>query len=91
MNNTEAHIHQIKLVMRKELTIQGVKEVASFDEGGAVLQTTSGEMTIEGKEIHVGILDIERGVVTLTGKIDAILYSDPHSGEKGSFLKRKNR
>lgn len=91
MNNTDSRIHQIQAVMRKEMTIQGVKEVESFDEGGAVLQTTAGEMTVEGRDIHVGILDIEQGIVTLTGKIDAILYSDPHSGEKGRFLKRKSR
>ena len=91
MNNMDASIHQIQLTMRKEMTINGVKEVDSFDECGAILRTVSGELTVEGSDIHVGVLDMNRGLVTLTGKIDAIWYSEQRPGEKRSLFKRKNR
>ena len=91
MNGNDMSIHQIHVTKREEMTVQGVKEVESFDESGAVLQTTAGEMTVEGSDIHVGVFDMDRGLVTLSGKIDAILYSDSRSGEKGSLFRRKNR
>ena len=91
MNNSDSHVHQIQIIMRKEMTVYGVKEVESFDESGAVLRTVAGDMTVEGKDIHVGVLDMDRGLVTLSGKIDAVLYSDPRSGEKGNFFKKKIR
>ena len=91
MNNNDSHVHQIQIVMRKEMTVHGVKEVESFDEGGAVLRTASGDMSVEGRDIHVGVLDMDRGLVTLSGTIDAVVYSDPRSEEKGSLFKRKTR
>ena len=56
-----------------------------------MLRTVAGDMTVEGTDIHVGVLDMDRGLVTLSGKIDAVLYSDPRSGEKGNFFKKKTR
>ncbi|MBQ9086269.1 MAG: YabP/YqfC family sporulation protein [Clostridia bacterium] len=88
---TDKQTHQIQLFMRKEMTVNGVREVESFDENGAVLQTTAGEMTVEGEDIHVGVLDMDRGLVTLSGRIDAILYSDIHSEEKGGFFRKRSR
>ena len=67
MNNNDSHVHQIQIVMRKEMTVHGVKEVESFDEGGAVLRTAAGDMSVEGRDIRVGVLDMDRGLVTLSG------------------------
>lgn len=91
MNGKETERHQVQVLMRKEMTVQGVKDVESFDENGAVLQTTAGEMTVEGRDVRIGVLDVERGVLTLTGRIDAVVYSDGDPKEKGRFFKRKNR
>ncbi len=83
--------HQVMLSMRKELKIFGVKEVESFDETGAVLHTLCGEMTVEGKDIRIGVLDVERGEVTLSGRIDGLFYPSDEVGEKRGFFKKLTR
>ncbi|MBO5415806.1 MAG: sporulation protein YabP [Clostridia bacterium] len=87
----EGQVHGIALEMRKHMEITGVREVVSFDDVCVVLKTVCGELTAEGKEMKINILDTERGVVTLDGKVDAIFYTDttdtPHRGLFGKLLK----
>ena len=68
--------HTLTLRRRECAEIAGVCEVESFDERGVVLRTDCGELTLEGEELRVGTLDIARGVVEVTGRIDALSYSE---------------
>jgi len=79
---TERQTHEFCVRMRKEMNITGVKDVESFDDTCVILHTQGGEMTIEGKELRVGTLDVEHGVVILSGKIDGVYYS----GEQGEKI-----
>ena len=79
---SERESHEIRLGMRKEMNITGVREVLSFDENCVVLKSVCGEMTVEGSDLRVGTLDTERGVVTLCGKIDTVYYTDDRPTEK---------
>ena len=78
----ERQPHEIRVGMRKDMNVTGVKEVISFDEECVVLRSGCGEMTVEGSGLHVGVLDTDRGVVTLSGKIDAIYYTDERPNER---------
>ncbi len=78
--------HEVYLTMRRELKISGVKEVESFDDTGAVFHTLCGDLTVEGQEIHISVLDVDRGDVVLSGKIDAIFYPSDSTSEKKRFL-----
>ena len=40
-------------------------------------------MTVEGEGLHVGTLDIARGVVEVQGHIGAILYRDSTPKKRG--------
>ena len=80
--------HEFNIRMRKEMTINGVSEVISFDEQDIRLVTTGGEMFIEGNDMKIDVLDVDKGVVTLNGKIDAIYYSNDTKKEKSGFLGR---
>jgi sporulation protein YabP len=70
------------------MTVDGVKDVVEFDETLVRLLTDGGDMTVEGSELHVKVLDVERAVVALEGKIDGVFYSDSDGGEKKSFWER---
>lgn len=70
------------VTMRKEMRISGVKDVESFDENGVTLHTQGGDLTVEGSELRIGILDTEQGLVTLSGRIDGIFYSREREEEK---------
>ena len=80
--------HDLHMTARKSMQIGGVCEVISFDDTCLVIKTVCGEMTVEGKEIKVGVLDTDRGVVSLDGKIDAIYYSDTESDDRRGFFGR---
>lgn len=85
---TEKNTHTFSVNMRKEMSIAGVKDVESFDESCVILQTTGGEMTVEGRELRMGVLDTERGIVTLSGRIDGVFYAGERAEEKRGLLGR---
>lgn len=92
MNETqggrEKTAHEFSVVGRKQMVIDGVKDVIGFDETSVQLMTYNGDMTVEGNGLHILVLDVGRGVVTLEGRIDSVFYSDPSMGEKRSFWER---
>jgi sporulation protein YabP len=74
---------------RNGIKIDGVNDVISFDEGGAVFLTACGNMAIEGEELHVTVLNIANGIVELSGKINGLYYFDDKPPiKKGLFRKR---
>ena len=85
---TDGQVQEICVRQRKELSVTGVKDIDSFDETGAVLQTACGELTVEGSELKMGILDTDRGVVSITGKINGIFYSAEQMAEKRGIISR---
>ena len=80
--------HRVTLVSRRHMDIGGVTDVESFDDAGASLTTHCGRMTIEGRGIKVSVLDVERGVVSIDGQIDAIFYSDIKEDSKRRLFSR---
>lgn len=80
---TEGGTHTLSVTARKSATLTGVQEVQSFDEHLVVLKTDCGDMTVEGESLRVGTLDVERGVVALSGRICALYYSDAAPTKKG--------
>lgn len=89
MNGSVEKNHEILMKTRTDMKISGVSDVESFDETGAVFHTACGMMTVEGKDIRIEVLDVERGVVTLCGRIDGVFYStEEHEPKRGLFGKR---
>ena len=79
---------EIVMHSRSELVIEGVGEVLSFDEESVCLNSVDGKMMIEGEDIKIDTLDTDRGVVRLSGRINALYYeSDPEKSKKGFWGK----
>ncbi|MBQ3904176.1 MAG: sporulation protein YabP [Eubacterium sp.] len=68
--------HTVYLENRESLSIGGVKDVDAFNEEEVTALTDYAELTVKGRELHVEALDLETGVLRLTGQIDAVIYSD---------------
>jgi len=68
--------HNMILENRKSLSISGITDVDSFDEKAICLYTQLGELTIQGKELHIDSISVETGDMTVTGDIWAIIYGD---------------
>ena len=71
----------IILENRKSLSISGITDVDSFDEKEISLYTQLGELTIQGRELHIDSMSVETGDMTITGDIWAMIYGD--SDRKG--------
>ena len=79
--------HMITLKDRTDMRIEGVCEVVSFDELCVMLKTQCGDMVIEGKEIKIAVLEIDAGVVVLSGTISGVYYSEQQSKSKRGLFK----
>ena len=77
---------EISLTARQDMSIHGVEEVVSFDEDSVRLKTVDGELYVDGKDIKIGVLDTDRGIVTLCGRINAMYFAtDTEKQRKGFF------
>jgi len=83
--------HRIVVNQRESMELSGVTDVISFDEQTVVLSTVCGEMAIEGSTLHIHVLSMDQGIVTLDGRIDSVTYYEHESsgkGEKQGFFGR---
>ena len=80
--------HTVHMENRSHLSVTGVTDVGCFNEHEAVLMTESGDMVIEGENIHVTRLDLENGQVVIEGDISLIEYEEPVRKKKGSLISR---
>ena len=79
---TEEHFpHKLTLNERKNLTMTGVTEVLHFEEELARLLTAKGAVSVHGQELKLKCLSLDGGLVSVTGKIDAVIYEQAR--EKG--------
>jgi sporulation protein YabP len=81
--------HDVIMRGRRLLDITGVKQVESFDNEEFLLETSMGFLAIKGQNLQMKNLDVEKGIVSIKGKIYDLVYLDEHHGEKakGFFSK----
>ena len=78
---TQEHLpHTLQLKERQQLTMSGVTEVVSFDDGAVVLQTSLGTLVIQGRELKLKTLSLEGGQVAVEGTVTALIYEEPRTG-----------
>ena len=61
---------------RNRLSLNGVSNIESFDEGYITLETSEGRICIEGQGLKIESLSREGGEIQITGKIIGVFYSD---------------
>jgi len=80
--------HNLLLTNRSKLDITGVSDVQSFDDTNITISTALGSMMIEGRQLHIVNLSIDRGELTVEGTISGIIYFESAGKEKGGFWSR---
>ena len=78
--------HKLTLNERKNLTMTGVTEVISFDEGAVILKTGLGTLVVQGKDLKLKTLSLDGGQVAVDGQISALIYEENRPG--GGMLRR---
>lgn len=81
--------HDLVMRGRRTLEITGVKQVESFDNEEFLLETVMGFLAIKGQNLQMKNLDVDKGIVSIKGKIFDLVYLDEQHGEKakGFFSK----
>ncbi len=78
--------HNIILEDRKKFMLTGVNEVLSFDENTVLLDTVLGKISVRGEDLKLGQFDTQKGDVSGTGKIYALVYTSDETN--GGFFAR---
>lgn len=74
--NKKTPVHNIILESRKKLSVSGVTEVDYFDETKVSLYTELGQVTVQGKNLHVNDISVASGEMNIDGDIWSIAYGD---------------
>ncbi|MCQ6276727.1 sporulation protein YabP [Bacillus sp. V3B] len=78
--------HDVIMKGRRLLEISGVKQVESFDNEEFLLETVMGFLAIKGENLQMKNLDVDKGVVSIKGKIFDLVYIDEQPGDKAKGL-----
>src|SRR5699024_7536610 len=78
--------HDIVMTNRKDVEINGVKKLNSFDSEEFLHETTMGYLMIRGKNLQMKNLNVEDGIVQNTGKVYDMNYVDEQHEEKAKGL-----
>lgn len=81
--------HQISLVEREKLSIDGVVNVESFDDREVILETDLGGLIIQGEELHIRELNLESSNLIVDGYVQSLEYTGDSLGKRGKGLLAK--
>lgn len=84
MENASEHI--LTLENRNKLSLTGISDVDSYNDQEIIAVCSCGELTIKGDMLHIEELNLESGVLTVSGKIVSLIYSEKFTS--ASLLKR---
>jgi len=82
--------HQVILVDREEMTIDGVLSLGSYDEKEVVMETEQGLLMVKGEGLNIKKLNLDKSNIIVDGVIKSISYDDSAHNKKGlleRFLK----
>lgn len=86
----QATIHNLILENKSKLSVSGVCDVDTFDEGKIILFTADDTLVVEGEDLHIQKLDVSNGELIIEGQIFSFHYTGDGASEragKGFFKK----
>lgn len=72
MENETQHI--LTLTNRQKLSLTGISDVDAFNEQEITAVCESGELIIKGELLHIEELNLETGILNVSGKISSLSY-----------------
>ncbi|HPF19864.1 MAG TPA: sporulation protein YabP [Syntrophomonas sp.] len=78
--------HSIMMANRKSVELSGITNVINFDEEEIILETVMGYLEIGGEELHITMLNLDKGQVAVVGSINQLAYKP-----QGTNLKNKGK
>ena len=90
MNENIKGKHSFSSSGREGIDVSGVSDVVSFDENGVVMETELGSLAVEGEGLHVKVLNVDAGQVTVEGRINGVYYFESSPRQRKGLFGRKN-
>jgi len=81
--------HNLILEGRERLSVSGVSDVSSYDESAILLNTSMGELTVKGADLHIEKLSLDTGELSVRGRVSELIYEEP--AVSGGFWSRMFR
>ena len=85
--------YKISMINRKNVIIEGVENVETFDDEEIIMETNMGLLLLKGQNLHIVQLNLEEGTMIVEGYCKSLDYTDDKSAkgfkDKGKgFLQR---
>ena len=80
--------HKVVMDNRNSMSMTGITKVTSIDPDLVLLVTEQGKLKITGKNMQANNLDLDKGILELTGNFNTMIYSGDKDGAlslKGLF------
>ena len=74
--------HYIALENREKITVSQVLDVEAFDEENLWANLKEGGIELTGEKLNIEKLDLQEGLLIVTGRIDSLSYTDKKIKEK---------
>lgn len=75
--------HQLTLIDREEMTVEGVLSLGSADEIEIVMDTEMGSLVVKGENLNIQQLNLDKGNIVVEGIIKSLVYDDEPKQKKG--------
>lgn len=79
--------HVVTMRNRKRMDITSVKSIDRFDQEEFLVRTSQGLLQINGEELRIVHLDVDKGLLTLEGTVSLLQYDEDDSGSRGFLHK----
>lgn len=80
--------HQLILLNRGLLNIDGVRNLGSYDQEVVYLETDYGTLEIKGTGLHIQQLNLDQGKLVIDGDIQSFVYLEEGPKKGKGFLSR---
>ena len=79
--------HVVRMRNRKRMDITSVKSIDRFDQEEFLVRTSQGLLQINGEELRIVHLDVDKGLLTLEGTVRLLQYYEDDAGSRGFLHK----
>ena len=83
--------HYIRIEYKERISISKVTDVDAFDEETLWANLEEGGVEITGEKLNVEKLDMQEGMLVVSGKIISVQYTDKNKKEKTSIFRKFSR
>lgn len=79
--------HYISLENREKITVSQVVDVDAFDEDTLWANLKEGGIELTGEGLNIEKLDLQEGILIVTGKICSLTYTDKKNKGRSGFFR----